>query len=281
MSGTLFVVATPIGNLSDLTERAKQTLFDVDAVAAEDTRRTRALLSHLGISGKPLFKLDAYATEATLERCLSRLAEGERIALVTDAGTPSVSDPGTALVRRAADRAIGVVAIPGPSAVTTAVAVSGLVDGPFLFCGFLPRKGEKRRAWIERFFHTAEPIVLFEAPGRTAATLSELALAMPSRPACVARELTKLHEQVLRGTLAELAQGPGEYRGEVTVVLGSWQAPPTPQLELDVPRLIVERLEAGVGAKAIARELAEKTELSRRDAYQAVLDVQVRKMPGP
>lgn len=280
LTGTLFVVATPIGNLADLTERSKKTLENVSAVAAEDTRRTRALLSHLGISGKPVFKLDAHASEGSLEVCLRRLLEGQDVALVTDAGTPSVSDPGTALVRRAAAQAVSVVAIPGPSAVTTAVAVSGLVDGPFLFCGFLPRKGEKRRAWIERLSRMAEAVVLFEAPGRTAATLADLAAAMPERPACVARELTKLHEEVLRGTLAELARGPDAYRGEVTLVLGSWRPAPSAPAGLDVPALIAARLAAGVGAKAIAREIAEKTDLSRRDAYQAVLAAQARNIPG-
>ena len=142
MSGTLFVVSTPIGNLGDLTRRAEETLRAATVVAAEDTRRTRALLTHLGIGSKAVVKLDANASERDVEHLVERLATGDTVALVTDAGTPSVSDPGTALVRRAADEDVAVVAIPGPSAVTAAVSVSGLVDGPFCFVGFVARHGE-------------------------------------------------------------------------------------------------------------------------------------------
>jgi 16S rRNA (cytidine1402-2'-O)-methyltransferase len=274
LPGTLYVVATPIGNLGDLTERARHTLGAVDAIAAEDTRRTRALLSHLGIHRKLVFKLDAHASQSALDRCVEHLERGQDVALVTDAGTPGVSDPGAALVHRARTSGVRVTTIPGPSALTAALAISGLVEGAFLFCGFLPRKGEKRRAWLQRLTETAEPVVLFEAPGRTAATLAELAALMPERPACVARELTKVHEEAIHGSLTELAAARDAYRGEVCIVLGPWRRPAAPTTTVDVQGLIGTRLEAGTPVKAIARELAEKTGLSRREAYGLVLVAQ-------
>jgi 16S rRNA (cytidine1402-2'-O)-methyltransferase len=273
LSGALFVVATPIGNLGDLGQRTAQTLSQVDVVAAEDTRRTRALLSHLGIQGKRLVKVDAHAASRVIEKVVEDLLAGRNVAVVTDAGTPSVSDPGARLVRAAAEKGVAVVGIPGPSAVTTAAAVSGLVEGAFWFVGFLPRKGEKRRRLLARIAGFGDPIVLFEAPGRARTTLNDLATLDPTRCAVVCRELTKLHEQTLRGTLQDLAATvPDDLRGEVTIVLGRG-APLEPDASEDVDRLIRERMAAGASARDVASELSEVTGRSRRELYARVLDI--------
>jgi 16S rRNA (cytidine1402-2'-O)-methyltransferase len=276
MAGTLFIVATPIGNLGDITLRAIDTLRRADRVLAEDTRRTRALLAHLQIAGKRLERLDASASETAILRVVDALADGETMALVTDAGTPVVSDPGTALVAVAAQQGIPIVPIPGASAVTAALAASGLATGAFRFIGFLPRSGEPRREAIVRLAQDPDCIVLFESPMRTAATLGELARFMPARRAVVARELTKLHEELLRGTLAELAELATlrEWLGEVTLVLGpsvdeTAQAQgPSPE-ELD--RRIDQELARGRRAKDIAEALAMETGRPRRELYARVL----------
>jgi 16S rRNA (cytidine1402-2'-O)-methyltransferase len=271
--GALFVVATPIGNLRDITLRAIDTLRDADRVLAEDTRRTRALLSHLGIAGKPIDRLDAHAEDADIPRVLARLAAGERIALVTDAGTPVVSDPGARLIRAAAEQGARVVPIPGPSAVMAAVSLAGLVTAGFRFVGFLPRSGPERREAVARIAEAPEAVVLFESPQRCAATLAELAQVMPDRQAVVARELTKVHEEAVRGTLASLAALSGrEWRGEVTLVLG-------PQVEAAPPRLCEEEIDAridarlseGRRAKDITEALSLETGLPKREIYARVI----------
>ena len=220
--GTLFVVATPIGNLDDMTARAIETLRACDRVAAEDTRRTRALLTHFGIGGKPLEALHAHSTDEDVARMVEKLEAGEHVALVTDAGTPAVSDPGGEVVRAAIAAGVRVVPIPGASAVLAALAASGLAsDAGVRFLGFLPRDGVARAEAITRACETPEPVVLFESPNRTTATLGDLAAATPSRGACVARELTKVHEEIVRGTCATLAALEREWIGEVAIVLGA------------------------------------------------------------
>src|SRR5580704_8736044 len=220
--GTLFLVATPIGNLGDLTARAIETLRSCDRVLAEDTRRTRQLLTHFGIAGKPVERLDAHAGEHDVARVMARLAENERIALVTDAGTPGVSDPGEALVVAAIAAGAAVVPVPGASAVLAAIVASGLAgDGRFRFVGFLPRDGAPRREAIALVCETPEAVVLFEAPSRVRPTLRELADATPERGACVARELTKVHEEFVRSSCAALAADEREWIGEIVVVLAA------------------------------------------------------------
>lgn len=269
---TLFVVGTPIGNLEDITARAVTTLSQVEHIAAEDTRRTRALLSHLGIHGKHLHALDANAPERRILGLVEHLVAGESVALVTDAGMPSVSDPGTALVREAAAQDVPVVVVPGPSALTAAVAVSGLVEGPFLFLGFLPRAGGKRRAALERIAATAEPVVVFEAGNRTAATLADLAALVPARRACVCRELTKLHEESARGTLADLADPERAWRGEIAIVIGAGDSvrarPGLDDAELDAR--IVARLAEGASPRTVTDELLQASALPRRELYARV-----------
>jgi 16S rRNA (cytidine1402-2'-O)-methyltransferase len=279
--GTLYVVATPIGNLDDITARALRTLESVTGIAAEDTRRTRALLTHFGIRGKRLYALDAHAGVRSVERVAERLLAGDDVALVSDAGTPAVSDPGAALVQAAAARGARVVAVPGASAATAAISVSGLVESAFWFVGFLPRGGGKRKEMLRRIERSDEPVVLLEAPTRIAETLAELATLMPTRAASLSRELTKLHEETLRGTLSELSAVEREWRGELTLVLGvrpegssrqTAAAPEASELELR----IVTRLREGGRTRAIAGELSELYGIPRRDAYARVQSIKNR-----
>jgi 16S rRNA (cytidine1402-2'-O)-methyltransferase len=272
-AGTLYVVATPIGNLGDITLRAIETLRAVDRVIAEDTRRTRGLLSHFGISGKPVDRLDANAEAHDIARAMTHLEAGESVALCTDAGTPIVSDPGTALVRAAVAAGATVVPIPGASAVLAAVALSGLVTGGFRFVGFLARSGPERREDITRIVETPESVVLFESPQRTAATLVELAQAMPDRDVVVARELTKLHEEAVRGTLAELAaQGKREWLGEVTIVLGPARARTGPGMSDEaIDARIDEELALGRRAKDVAEAIAIESGRPKREIYGRVV----------
>ncbi|MEZ4227219.1 MAG: 16S rRNA (cytidine(1402)-2'-O)-methyltransferase [Polyangiaceae bacterium] len=269
--GTLFIVGTPIGNLQDLTLRAVETLKQVAVVAAEDTRRTRALLSHLGCSGKRVLAVDAHASGARLEQLMAALEAGQDVALVTDAGMPSVSDPGSAALRLARERDIHVDVIPGPSAVTAAVALSGLVEGPFLFLAFLPRKGRKRRDALDRIAACADPVVLFEAPNRVAATLLELAQQQPERAACVCRELTKLHQEARHGSLRDLSEATGLDRGEITIVLGPAGDAEVPVADADLEPEIDSLLHDGHSVRDIAKMLSERTGRGRRELFQLTL----------
>ena len=271
--GTLYLVATPIGNLGDITERAVKILRQVSQIAAEDTRRTRGLLSHLGITGKELHALDANATERAVERVVALLREGKDVAFVTDAGTPGVSDPGRALLNAALAAGVSVTTLPGASALTAAVALSGLVAGPFLFLGFLPRQGSGRQELLERIRQETLPVVLFEAPHRIAATLTDLAQVSPTRNVAVCRELTKLYEEVLRGTLTELAATEREWLGEIVVVLGEGaKAAPLGSSDSEIKVRAVRLIEGGASVRAVADELAESTGRSRREVYALVLE---------
>lgn len=269
--GTLYVVATPIGNLDDLTVRASRVLAEVDAVLAEDTRRTRQLLTHLGLQ-KPLRRFDAHAEAGSVERIAKELAEGANLALVSDAGTPVISDPGAELVRAAVEAGANVIAVPGASAVLTALVASGLAGGGFRFFGFLPRSGTERLDALARIVETPEPVVFYEAGNRTGATLAELSARAPERRAAVARELTKLHEEFARGTLTELAAryADDDARGEVTIVLG---AAPAREETID-DRAIDERIDrelvSGRSAKDTADIVAAWTGLPRREVYARV-----------
>lgn len=272
--GTLYVVATPIGNLGDLSRRAEEVLGRVAHVAAEDTRRTRQLLSHLGVAGKTLHRVDAHASPEDLDRVLDRLDEGEDAAFATDAGTPAVSDPGSALVARAIERGLDVVSIPGPSAVLCALVASGLAsDAGFRFLGFLPREGPDRGKALTTIAETPEPCVLFESPHRTAATLASLAEILPERRVAVARELTKMHEEIVRGTLAELAADPREWRGEIVLVLGH-HSPEAREATIDdaeLDRRIDAGLAEGLHAKSLAERLAAASGRPKRDVYERVV----------
>jgi 16S rRNA (cytidine1402-2'-O)-methyltransferase len=271
-AGTLFVVATPIGNLGDLSPRAAEVLRTVDRVLAEDTRRTRVLLSHVGASPASVERLDAHATPRELERAVEHLLAGQSLALVTDAGTPVVSDPGSALVRLSRQRGVRVVPLPGPSAVTAALSASGLGGGGgFVFLGFLPRSGRERARALSRVASTGEPVVLFESAERVRATLGELASDAPSREVVVARELTKLHEELVSGTLSELASDPRVWRGELCLVLGPIELRDEPPSDAELDGAIDQALARGASPRDVAEELAGLYGLRKRDVYQRVL----------
>lgn len=274
MSSALYLVATPIGNLGDVSARALDVLRAADVIAAEDTRRTQKLLSHFGIEGPRLTSLHAHSTERDVERLVAALAEGKTVALCTDAGTPQVSDPGDALVRAAIAAGIRVVPLPGPSAVLAALSGSGLGTGAgFRFAGFLPRGGTERAGALRRIADDPDPVVLFEAKGRVEATLADLAAATPARPACVARELTKVHEEFVRGTLAELAALEREWIGEIAIVLGPHD-PAARSETIDDAALdarIDEALAKGEHAKSVAERLAAWSGRKKRDVYERVI----------
>ena len=278
--GRLSVVATPIGNLDDITLRALSTLRSADLILAEDTRTTRKLLSHHAVSTK-LRAFHAHSSDAVVTRCVQELYEGRWLALVSDAGTPLISDPGARLVRAASEHGVQVETIPGPSAVIAALAVCGLAFDSFRFAGFCPRSGGKRQHWLERIASDPGASVLFESPLRLGQLLSELARHLhPSRQLAVCRELTKLHEEVVRGTPAELAERfAGGTRGEITLVVGAGEpAAPAAQdaTEASVDARIQALLGEGVSPRDVARQLARELGLSRRSIYARVSELAAR-----
>jgi 16S rRNA (cytidine1402-2'-O)-methyltransferase len=260
--GRLEVVATPIGNMGDVSDRAREALASADLIAAEDTRRTLGLLQHLGLA-KPLISLHAHNETQRLPEVLARLAQGARVVLVSDAGTPLLSDPGFELVRAAVAQGIAVGVVPGPSAITAALALAGLPVDRFCFEGFLPAAARERRAQLAALATETRTLVFFEAPHRIAASLVDLSTQFGAeRPAVIARELTKLHESVYRGTLAELCvlatQDPNLQRGEITLVVQG-AAPVAAGADLGLMRraleLLLPELPPGKAA-AIAAQLA-------------------------
>jgi 16S rRNA (cytidine1402-2'-O)-methyltransferase len=276
MPGILYIVATPLGNLGDLSVRAMEVLRAVPVVAAEDTRRTRGLLSHLGASPR-LLSYHAHSEEPRLEVLLEILHDGRDVALVSDAGTPVVSDPGADLVAAARASGITVVPIPGPSAVATALSAAGLKGDRYLFLGFIPRKGSERARLLARAAAEEWSVVFFEAPPRLADLLEDLARTVGgTRRAVVARELTKLHEEFRAGTLAELAGYYSEHppRGEITIVLEGTGAPAEPP---DRTGEAVEQatllLAEGLTRREVVRRITETLGLPRNDAYRLVMEL--------
>ncbi len=267
--GTLYVVGTPIGNLGDITFRAVETLRAVGLIAAEDTRRTRALLSHLGITGTPLVSIESHVSDRAVGRVVEALSLGTSVALVTDAGMPAVSDPGARVVTAAARQGLPVTVVPGPSSITAAAALSGLVEGAFLFLGFIPRRGRRRSEALERIRSNPDPVILLEAPNRTADTLAELAALMPRRAVCVVRELTKLHEEAVRGVLGELEAR--EWRGEVCIVMGAGggmtEATAEPE---DIDSRIRELIQDGASTRTVLELLGRVPGQSKRDLYARI-----------
>ncbi len=268
--GRLQVVATPIGNLADLSARAREALSSADVIAAEDTRHTRVLLRAIGIA-KPLVSLHEHNESQRTPELLARLAAGETIALVSDAGTPLLSDPGLELVQRAARAGFEVHAIPGPSAITSALAVAGLPTDRFCFEGFLPSRERERRTALAALAHEPRTLVFFEAPHRILRTLADMAAEFGAgRPAAVARELTKAHETIYRGTLQQLlarAQAEENFqRGEITVVVHGATAP-TAGVDGQLLRRTVELLAQDLPPGRVAAIAAQLTGATRAAAY--------------
>jgi 16S rRNA (cytidine1402-2'-O)-methyltransferase len=272
--GTLYIVATPLGNLGDLTGRATEVLRSVPVVAAEDTRRTRGLLSHLGAS-PTLLSFHAHSGDHRQDTLLDILHSGRDVALVSDAGTPIVSDPGADLVSRARDAGYQVVPIPGPSAVAAALSASGLTGDRYLFLGFLPRKGRERARLLARAAAEEWSVVFYEAPPRLAALLNDLLpLTGGDRRLVVARELTKLHEEIRMGTVAELAEyyAATPPRGEITVVLeGSSTPAAEPDRTEDAQEQATSLLAEGLTRREVVQRLTESMGLPRNEAYKLVM----------
>ncbi|MEM9173923.1 MAG: 16S rRNA (cytidine(1402)-2'-O)-methyltransferase [Myxococcota bacterium] len=270
--GTLHIVATPIGHLEDVTLRALRVLREADRVLAEDTRRTRVLLDHFGIPQRPT-SLHAHNEAGRIESVLAALADGQDVALVSDAGTPLVSDPGERLVAAAVEAGHRVEAVPGPSALLTALTVSGFATERVLFLGFLPRKAGARARILEAQRGRSETLVLFESPKRVAATLAEIASILGDRRACLARELTKQHEEVLRDAASVLAARleTAPPRGECTLVIEgadeAEEAAARAWSDDQVDGALAQGLAAGRSVKDVSSELAAITGRPRRALY--------------
>jgi 16S rRNA (cytidine1402-2'-O)-methyltransferase len=273
MAGTLYVVATPLGNLQDLTLRAADVLRRVEVVAAEDTRHTRPLLSHLGAAPQML-SFHAHSDERRIESLLEILHAGRSVALVSDAGTPAISDPGSELVAAARAAGIDVVPIPGPSAVATVLSAAGLPADRYLFLGFVPRKGSERTRLLARAAQEEWSVVFFEAPNRVVALLEDLAeVCGDGRRVTIGRELTKLHEEIVAGTLADMAgyYTKSEPRGEFTVVLeGTGQPAAAPDRSAEAAELARRLLAEGHSRREVAQQVATELGLARNAAYRLV-----------
>ncbi len=269
-AGCLYLVATPIGNLEDITLRALRVLREVDVVAAEDTRRARVLFSRFAIE-TPTFSLFEGNEARRLEEVVARLRAGEAVAMISEAGTPALSDPGWRTVRRCLEEGLAIDVIPGASAITTALLLSGLPSDRFRWLGFLPRKGRRRRELIDEIHTSLETVVLFEAPGRCGATLAELAAVLGERPAAVCRELTKLHQEALREPLSALAARFADRppRGEVTLVIGGVPDGAGELSDEALAELVAPRLAAGEGPREISQALGPRA--GKRRVYQLAL----------
>lgn len=272
----LVLVATPIGNLGDLSPRGREALAAADCICCEDTRRTGRLLELTGVgrrAGVPLVRVDDHTEVAATAGVLDRLARGESVVVVTDAGMPGIADPGERLVAAAVAAGFAVEVVPGPSAVVAALVLSGLPTGRFAFEGFLPRKGGARSERLAELAAERRTVVLYESPHRLARTLADLAeVCGPDRRVAVARELTKLHEEVVRASLAEAATwaAAAEVLGEVVVVLDGAPAPEAPAAD-DVAAAAAAALATGLSPRDAAAEVARALGVPRKQAYDAVL----------
>ncbi|MBL8242448.1 MAG: 16S rRNA (cytidine(1402)-2'-O)-methyltransferase [Bryobacterales bacterium] len=270
MPAALYLVATPIGNLEDITVRALRILKEeVDRIACEDTRHSRKLLDHYGIS-KPLVSFHEHNERERGDELLHALRAGERIAVISDAGTPLISDPGYRLVAAAAAEGIPVVPLPGPSAILTALCASGLPTDSFVFGGFLPPKQIQRRKTLEAWSASPATLVFYEAPHRIREALADIDTVLGSRPVVLARELTKMHEEFLRGTAAELRAGlhSANTRGEMVILIGRGEA--TMHDDRPIPQAVADAIASGMERMDAIKHVARQRGLSKRDVYQAV-----------
>ncbi|MDQ7820553.1 MAG: 16S rRNA (cytidine(1402)-2'-O)-methyltransferase [Armatimonadota bacterium] len=276
-TGTLYVVATPIGNLNDITLRALEVLRSVDVIACEDTRHTRVLLDRHGIR-TPLVSYHEHNEDRRAPELLARLKAGQSVALVSDAGTPVLSDPGFVLVRRAVEEGIPVVPVPGPSAITAALSVAGLPPDRFAFVGFLPRRRAQRRRLLQEVAALPWTLVAFEAPHRIQEALEDVVAVLGDRPVALVREMTKTFEQVIRGRASEVLAAVRERppRGELTLVVGG--APPA--AAPGAAEAVRALLQAGRSVREAAQEVARTCGLSRREAYRLALEAAGRRVPG-
>ncbi len=266
---TLYIVATPIGNLEDVTLRALRILREVKLIAAEDTRTTRKLLARYKIK-TPLTSYHEHTKQNKMDYILERLKEDD-VALVSEAGMPGVSDPGYELIRAAYERGIAVVPVPGPSAIITALAVSGLPTEHFTYIGFLPNRANARRQMLESIAHEKATVIAFEAPHRLSASLNDILSILGDRNIAVCRELTKLHEEIFRGTVSEAIKYFVQPRGEFTLVIAGRQEKMKPELTKEIEKRLHYMYLSGMPAKKATAKLAEETGLTRRELYRAWL----------
>jgi 16S rRNA (cytidine1402-2'-O)-methyltransferase len=269
--GTLFLVGTPIGNLGDMSDRARATLATVDLVAAEDTRRTGKLLAHFGIRAKTVSLFEGNERERTTE-LVAQLRTGLSVAVVSDAGMPGLSDPGFRLVRACAEEHIDVQVVPGPSAVVSALVVSGLSSARFSFEGFLARRPGERRARLESLATDQRTLVFFESPRRVAGTLEELAILFGDRRVAIVRELTKMHEEILRGRISELLADlrKRDLKGEVVLVVEGASEPRPPAMA-DLVAETQVLIEGGMRKREAAGEIAKEYGVSANEIYDALI----------
>ena len=268
LNGTLYVVATPIGNLEDITFRAVRILREVDLIACEDTRQTRKLLDRYGIS-KPLVSYHEHNEAARSQELLRELQAGKNVALVSDAGTPLISDPGYRLVSVAREAGITVSPIPGPGALLAGLSASGLATDSFVFLGFLPPKKNQRRKELEQWKSAPATLVFYEAPHRIAETLADIADVLGPRDVVLARELTKVHEEFLRGPAADIAKTLSErppLKGEITLMVGKAAVSEAEQEPLE--DAVQQLLEAGVPRMEALKTVARRRGLSKREVYK-------------
>lgn len=267
MSGILYICPTPLGNLQDITLRALAVLKDVDLIVAEDTRHSRKLLNHFNIE-KPLISYHQHSPPSRGREIMRQLQEGKNVAMISDCGTPAISDPGRELIASIIDAGITLRPLPGPSAVVTALSASGFPLARFSFFGFLPRKGLAKA--VKEIARIEHPVVLYESPRRVEKLLAILAQTMPQRQLMMARELTKMHEQLLRGTVEELAEHTDWQqvaRGEFTIVLGPWQLPQQVPDEAELAERLENLLDGGMSVRDACRQLSNDTGASRRRLY--------------
>ncbi|MEA2447109.1 MAG: rRNA (cytidine1402-2-O)-methyltransferase [Actinomycetota bacterium] len=274
-AGRLVLCGTPIGNLEDASPRLIRTLGDVDVVACEDTRRTRKLLTHFGIAVKDLMTYNEQNERRRVPELLTRMARGETVALVSDAGMPGLSDPGYRLVRACVEQDYVVEVVPGPNAAISALAVSGLPPARFIFEGFLPRKSGERRRRLEDLKLEARTLVFYESPHRIAETLTDAADVLGTRPAALVRELTKIHEEVRRGTLEELADSVREAppKGEIVLVVGGAIHSAKPAVSpAELARRARDLMEQGIDRKEAMSNVARESGVPRRAVFDALLE---------
>jgi len=271
MPGTLYLVATPIGNLSDITHRALQVLRDVDLIACEDTRHTQKLLNHYGITTKTI-SYHEHNEQQRAVKLIDQLKQGSNIAVVSDAGTPAISDPGFRLVRAAIENEVPVVPVPGPSALISALVAAGLPTDEFFFAGFLPARSNARRARLGELQSIPGTLIFYEAPHRLAATLKDAYEILGERDAVVARELTKVHEEIRRGRLSELSKyyEGEEPRGEIVVLIDR-NVISAAKPQLSIAALVDQLEQEGMDQRAALKKAAREVGLSRAEAYRKLI----------
>ena len=275
MPGSLTLCATPIGNLEDTSQRVIRVLEEAEIVACEDTRRTRKLLTHFGIHARQLVTYNEGNERRKAADLVAQIGKGRRVVLVSDAGMPGLSDPGYRLVRACVDAGLPVDVVPGPNAAISALAISGLPPGRFVFEGFLPRKGSERRRHLETLKDEERTLVFYESPHRVADALADLAAVLGERPSALARELTKMHQEVVRGTLGELATAAKEQppRGEIVLVVGgAVHGAKEPVDAGELARRARALMDDGVQRREAMAQVARESGVAKREVFDALVE---------